>query len=171
MRPTSDRVREAVFSTLGSLGAVAGATVADLFAGTGAMGIEALSRGAASVTFVDADSVAVATIRANLAATGLDGPAATVVRAGVEAWEVTAAPVDVAFLDPPYSFDRWAGVLEGLQAGLVVCESGADLDLGPRWEVLRARRYGGTVVTVGRAERGSQVGERPAEGDRGGGPG
>src|SRR3954467_4150678 len=69
-RPTSDRVREAVFNALGSLGAVEGAAVADLFAGSGAMGIEALSRGAASVTFVDSARPARAAIEANLAATG-----------------------------------------------------------------------------------------------------
>ncbi len=75
-RPTSDRVREAVFGILGSLpaevgGGVEEATVADLFAGSGALGIEALSRGAARVAFVDTDRQAAATIEANLAALGL----------------------------------------------------------------------------------------------------
>ena len=71
MRPTSDRVREAIFDILFSLGGVEGLQVADLFAGTGALGIEALSRGAASVTFVDRDPAAMAAVRANLA---LGGP-------------------------------------------------------------------------------------------------
>src|SRR5438093_104252 len=82
VRPTSDRVREAVFSSLASLDVIEGATVADLFAGSGAMGVEALSRGAASATFVDSSAAAVAAIRANLADTGLAGTA-TVVRADV----------------------------------------------------------------------------------------
>src|SRR5437764_14513064 len=105
IRPTSDRVREAVFNSLTSLDAVEGATVYDLFAGTGAMGIEALSRGAAQVTFVDHDRTAVASIEANLAATGLGGPAATVVRADVGRWLATAPPADLAVVDPPYATD------------------------------------------------------------------
>src|SRR5947207_548827 len=86
IRPTSDRVREAVFNVLTSLGEVEGATVVDLFAGTGALGIEALSRGAAHATFVDRDPVAVATIRDNLAAVGLAGASSEVVRADVLRW-------------------------------------------------------------------------------------
>src|SRR3954451_2504981 len=85
IRPTSDRVREAVFNALGSLGAVEGATVVDLFAGTGALGIEALSRGAAHATFVDRDRIAVDTVRRNLDATKL-GDQATIVRADVMAF-------------------------------------------------------------------------------------
>src|SRR5436853_535402 len=103
IRPTSDRVREAIFNSLTSLGAIEGATVADLFAGTGALGIEALSRGAGHVTFVDQDREAIATIDANLAATGLAGAPASVVRADVARWIATAAPVDLALLDPPYA--------------------------------------------------------------------
>jgi len=80
IRPTGDRVREAVFNVLTSLRAVEGATVVDLFAGTGALGIEALSRGAAHVTFVDRDPAAAATIRDNVAAVGLAGASSEVVR-------------------------------------------------------------------------------------------
>src|SRR5690348_13221449 len=80
IRPTSDRVRESIFNSLQSMDAIEGAAVADLFAGTGALGIEALSRGAASAIFVDEDRAAAALIRDNLAATGLAGPAATVVQ-------------------------------------------------------------------------------------------
>src|SRR5438105_4260490 len=76
-RPTSDRVREAIFSSLESLGAVKGAAVLDLFAGSGALGIEALSRGAAPATFVDEDARAVTVVRANLEAAGFT---ATVIR-------------------------------------------------------------------------------------------
>src|SRR5271168_1492658 len=89
LRPTSDRVREAIFDILASLEAVEGATVLDLFAGSGALGIEALSRGAASVCFVEADRRAVAAIRANLDSTGLaDAAPVRVVRA--EALELLA---------------------------------------------------------------------------------
>ena len=77
-RPTPDRVREAVFNSLHSLGVLPGCRVLDLYAGTGAMGIEALSRGAASAVFVERDPGALAALRANLAATGLEDRAAVV---------------------------------------------------------------------------------------------
>ena len=83
VRPTSDRVREATFNALVSMDAVAGSHVLDLFAGSGAMGIEALSRGADRATFVDASPAAISAVRENLAATGLSGRA-TVVRG--DAW-------------------------------------------------------------------------------------
>ncbi|MDQ1395223.1 MAG: rRNA (guanine966-N2)-methyltransferase [Acidimicrobiaceae bacterium] len=156
IRPTSDRVREAIFNSLHSMDAVVDATVADLFAGTGAMGIEALSRGAAEVTFVDHDRIAIATVRANLTSTGLASPAAKVVPADVLRWVSTAPPVDVALLDPPYQFTGWRAVLDHLSAGLIVCESGADIDLGERWEVVRSKRYGSTVVTVAHAQEGDR---------------
>ncbi len=148
VRPTTDRVREALFSSLESLSALQGAAVADLFAGTGALGIEALSRGAASATFVDADATAVRTIKANLAATGLRG---TVVQGDVLRFvEDGGVTFDVAFVDPPYAFTAWPELLDRLPATLVALESGSELDLGPRWETLRSRRYGGTVVTLAR---------------------
>lgn len=151
IRPTSDRVREAIFNSLNSMDAIVGAAFADLFAGTGAMGIEALSRGAAEVTFVDQDRAAIAAIRANLTATALSGPSAKIVIDDVVRWVATAPPVDVALLDPPYAFTAWPAVLERLRARLIVCESGTELDPGGRWEVVRSKRYGSTVVTVAHA--------------------
>jgi 16S rRNA (guanine966-N2)-methyltransferase len=152
-RPTSDRVREAVFASLESAGLVAGAVVADLFAGSGAMGIEALSRGARQATFVESAPAAVAAIRANLATCGLVGRA-TVVRADVLRWLAgppAPGPFDLAFVDPPYAFDRWDVLLARLPAAVAVLEAAAPVEVGEGWEVLRARRYGGTVVqTVSR---------------------
>ncbi len=150
LRPTTERVREAVFASLGSLGAVEGATVLDLFAGTGAMGIEALSRGAARATLVDDDPVAVAAIRANLAATGLAGPAAVVRSDARRFLDGCSETFDLALADPPYAYDGWADVLAKLRARLVVLESGSELDLGPAWEEVRTKRYGDTVVTLAR---------------------
>ncbi len=147
VRPTSDRVREAMFDVLTSLGAVEGASVADLFAGTGALGVEALSRGAASAVFVDEDAAALDTIKVNLVTTGLYARA-TVVQSDVLAWLGTAAPVDVVFVDPPYSFQDWPQLLEGLDAGLVVIESDREIDVGETWKTLKVKRYGGTVVTM-----------------------
>ena len=153
MRPTGDRVREAVFSTLTSLDAVAGATVADLFAGTGALGIEALSRGASAAWFVERERRAVETIRANLEATGFAGRA-TVVHGDALRWLDEAPTVDVAFADPPYAFDHWEALATRLRAGLAVFESDRTPPLGGRWEVLKVKRYGGTVVTVAHRKEG-----------------
>src|SRR4051794_885187 len=147
-RPTSDRVRESIFNSLDSMGAVQDARVADLFAGSGALGIEALSRGAASVTFVDDDRGAIAAIKDNLTATGMAGPAATVVQADVSRWVASGDPVDLALADPPYRYERWEELLSTIRAGLIVCESDRDLPAHSRWHVVRHKRYGGTVVTV-----------------------
>lgn len=150
-RPTADRVREATFNALGSLGVVAGAAVLDLFAGSGALGIEALSRGAGHATFVDADRRAVATVHANVDATGM-GARATVVRSDAGRFLAGAGRFDVAFLDPPYAFtdDDWAAVLGAVDADVVVVESDRDVPVPPPWHVLRAKRYGGSVVTLAR---------------------
>ena len=152
IRPTSERVREALFNSLGSLEAVAGATVVDLFAGTGALGIEALSRGAASATFVDADVQAVRAIQANLAVTGL-GDRARVVHADVFRFLADAPqPVDLAFADPPYAFADWPRLLAALPARLVAIEAGSHVAMEPGWRALRSKRYGDTVVTLARRE-------------------
>jgi 16S rRNA (guanine966-N2)-methyltransferase len=146
-RPTADRVREATFNALGSLDAVDGARVLDLFAGSGALGIEALSRGAAGVTFVDNDARALATVRQNLEATGL-ASGATVVRA--DARHFDGGPVELALLDPPYSFDDedWEHLLDRLDAAVAVIESNREVPLPEPWRLLRAKRYGGTVVMI-----------------------
>ena len=152
--PTADRVREATFNALGSLGVVEGATVLDLFAGSGAMGIEALSRGAASATFVDRDPKALAAVRANLDATGLAGRA-TVVRAEAARWLTGAPGVDLAVLDPPYATDdaTWAALLAALDAGVAVLESDREVSLPEGWGILRSRSYGGSVVVLARSNR------------------
>ena len=153
VRPTSDRVREAVFDVLGSLGGVEGCSVVDLFAGTGALGIEALSRGAAAATFVEGDRGALASIEANLVTTGLYARA-TVVQADVVSWLPGAGRFDVAFVDPPYSFDAWPALLAELDSGLAVLESDREIDVGGDWKVLKAKHYGGTVVTMAEPARG-----------------
>ncbi len=158
VRPTTDRVREAIFDILFSLGGVDDLQVVDLFAGTGALGIEALSRGAAAVTFVERDPRAVDAIRVNLASAGLaDAEAAgdaTVVRADAEAWVgSTASRFDIALCDPPYQFSAWESLVTGLPADLAVIESGSELPAVAGWDVLRSRRYGSTIVTVTRPHR------------------
>jgi 16S rRNA (guanine966-N2)-methyltransferase len=146
-----------------SLGGVEGRRVVDLFCGTGAMGIEALSRGAAEVTFVDADPAAVDAVRQNLAEVGLGDAErlgdATCTRADATDWaKRTAARYDVACCDPPYGFEDWDRLLDALPADLAVLESDEDVVLPEGWAVLRSRRYGGTIVTVARPERVAEKG-------------
>jgi 16S rRNA (guanine966-N2)-methyltransferase len=148
VRPTSDRVREAIFDIVGSLGGVAGWRVADLYCGTGALGIEALSRGAAGVTFVDHSAASLAAARANLAAVGLADAAATFVRAELPGWLAGSPPFDLALCDPPYAFAGWETLLGALRADLAVLESAAEVPVPEGWVVARFRRYGGTLVTV-----------------------
>jgi 16S rRNA (guanine966-N2)-methyltransferase len=149
-RPTSDRVRESIFNVLYSLDAVQGATVLDLFAGSGALGIEALSRGAAHSTFVESAPKALSAIRTNLATTGL-GDRADVVPASVLTYLARRPErVDLALCDPPYAFTAWEVLLAELRAGIVVCESDRPIEPPDGWRVVRTRQYGGTVVTFGR---------------------
>ena len=154
-RPTGDRVREAVFNALMSLGGVEGTVVVDLFAGSGALGIESLSRGAAAVTFVERDRAAAATIRLNLQTLGLAGSAATVLVADAMSAAATPALVGgaaVAFADPPYRFGEWPQLLgrlaDGGFGGLLVAETGRPLDGPQGWDVVREKAYGSTVVTM-----------------------
>jgi 16S rRNA (guanine966-N2)-methyltransferase len=150
-RPTSDRVREAIFNMLASLDAIEGATVVDLFAGSGAMGIEALSRGASHATFVERDAAAITVIEANLVATGLSDQAA-VVRG--DATSYTAA-ADIAFIDPPYAFDAWPSLLDALDVRIAVVESDREIDVGAKWQVNKVRAYGSTVVSLALAKGGT----------------
>ena len=147
-RPTTDRTREAIFNALWSRGALDAAAVVDLFAGSGALGIEALSRGAAHVTFVDDDRAALRAVRRNLDACGL-GDRATVVAARVERWLAGLMPgtrFDLAFCDPPYVYDGWGALLAALPAELVVVESDGPVELPDGWALDRDARYGGTWV-------------------------
>jgi len=127
---------------------VVGATILDLFAGTGALGIEALSRGAHHATFVDLSPAATALVSENLAACGLVGRA-DVVRADGSTWLVASTGRwDLVLLDPPYSFDRWADLLANLVGrvdGPVVVESDREVEPGPGWHVESCRWYGSTV--------------------------
>ena len=144
-RPTSDFVREAVFNSLAAHVDLDEASVLDLFAGTGALGIEALSRGAAAATFVESHRLALDALRRNLDTTGF-ADRATVV-AG-DATRVALPAVDLAFADPPSAFTAWPALLGRLDVGLLVVESDREVDLGDAWRVLRSKRYGTTVVTL-----------------------
>jgi 16S rRNA (guanine966-N2)-methyltransferase len=152
-RPTSDRVREALFSILGDM---RGLTVLDLFAGSGALAIEALSRGAAAATLVDRSGAAIEAIRRNLETLGID---AEVVRADAVAWceqaKRRARQYDLVFLDPPYRHGSLLG--ETLTTALggvltpgarVVAESDRREPLGLGLPLLDERRYGDTLIQI-----------------------
>jgi 16S rRNA (guanine966-N2)-methyltransferase len=149
-RPTTDKVREAVFNALGSLDLVRDAVVADLFAGSGGLGIEALSRGAAEVVFVERDRAALRVLRDNLRDLGV-ADRTRVVQGDVMVMARGIA-ADLVLADPPYDFDRWPDLLSVVDAPFVVAEAGHPLDrlegldvLG--WQAGRRKRYGRTWVT------------------------
>jgi 16S rRNA (guanine966-N2)-methyltransferase len=150
VRPTADKIREALFQVLGD---VEGLRVLDLFAGTGALGIEAISRGAADAVFVDSDPRAIAAVRRNLHATGI--------QAHVHKWDALAflatrpGPFDLVFLDPPYSSaHRLAGPLaERLPPILsedarIVSESDKRNPLDLPLPRVFERAYGDTLIAV-----------------------
>jgi len=147
VRPTTDFVREAIFSMLHSRVLIHGAVVWDLYCGSGAMGIEALSRGAASCTFVDDDAACVAAARQNLADVGLTDRAASFVRARLPMGRPRGS-ADVVFCDPPYGELDLDELFGGLDASLVVVESDRVLVVPAGWEATLERRYGGTLVTM-----------------------
>lgn len=155
MRPTMDRVRAAIFSSLGD--ALPGTRVLDLYAGSGAMGIEALSRGAASAVFVDLNPICSACVKSNLRALGLEGSVQTM--EAIKFLELyTTEGFDLIFADPPYikdgqSPDPTPELLTAVAAalrpsGTLVLEHRAGgVDPAPSaLALLRSRRYGKSVV-------------------------
>ena len=153
-RPTADRVREAVFNVLGPVG---GERVLDLFAGSGALGIAALSRGAASAVFVERDAHVAASLRANLESVGAEGAlrrrdAVAYLRSSAAAED---GPFDLVFADPPYSSaprlgDRLSELLPPLLAegARIVTESDKRNPLELELPLVRERSYGDTRIAI-----------------------
>jgi 16S rRNA (guanine966-N2)-methyltransferase len=159
-RPTSDRVREALFAMLGEL---EGASVLDLFAGTGALGIEALSRGARRAVFVERDAGAAKVLQGNLTALGIGSESAEVRRldalAALESARAHEETYDLLFIDPPYGMSHvWGPELSAMlppllgPAARIVVESDRRAPLGLRLEIARERRYGDTLITIHRQQ-------------------
>jgi 16S rRNA (guanine966-N2)-methyltransferase len=155
VRPTADRAKEALFASLQPL--LVGARVLDLFAGSGALGLEALSRGAASATFVERDRAALRAIATNIEAVGMPGThvvAQPVARALVQ--ELPGAPFDLVLLDPPYRTPKaevetvLAALVPHLAPGATVIIERSIRDGSPPWpsELERGdpRRYGDTAL-------------------------
>ena len=160
IRPTSDRVRESLFNVLahGPYGdPVAGARVLDLFAGTGALGLEALSRGAANVTLVDQGRAALDLLRRNVARIGGE-QAQVIARDATRLGPNPGAPYDLVFLDPPYGRDLGPSALASAREGgwlapgaLIVIEEHAGAAPPPGLTPLDTRRYGDTMISILRA--------------------
>lgn len=161
LRPTSDRAREAIFNLIAHKGLAEpappiGMRVLDLFAGTGALGLEALSRGAAEAVFVETGRPALALLRRNLVRLA---PGATVIAAdATRLGRCPMAPFDLVFLDPPYGRGLGELALAGALAGgwlapgaLVVWEEGAAVAPPAGLTLLDARRYGAATVSILRA--------------------
>lgn len=163
IRPTSDRLRETLFNILAHSydNPAEGARAIDLFAGTGAMGIEVLSRGARFVLFVDQSAEACAIVRANIAALGLAGTTRILRR---DARKLGAVPeqetYNLVFLDPPYGKGLVPPTLEALRDGgwiekgaLVIIEesAGADVNLPDGFAAIETRSHGDTKVMFARA--------------------
>jgi len=152
VRPTTDRMRERVFSILqhGPYSDMQGARVADLFAGTGALGFEALSRGAASITFVEKSPASIACLRENIRALGADKDA-TILQTSARSLPAATAPYDFIFMDPPYHKSLVEPTLESLISagwiapdGVIICELERDnvLSLPATLELVNERSQG-----------------------------
>ncbi len=158
LRPTSDRVRESLFNLLVNGGhgdPVTGARVLDLFAGTGALGLEALSRGAAHVTFVDDGVRARALIRENIEKCHAEGVTRLFRRDATRPGDNRDAPFDLIFLDPPYGKGLGERALAAALSGgwvapgaLLVWEEGAEIAPPYGFDIADRRRYGDTVITL-----------------------
>ncbi len=155
LRPTTDRVRESLFNVLSNTGAIDGARVLDLFAGTGALGLEALSRGAVQVSFVESGRVAQRLIAQNVEITRSQGETRLIRRDATKMGACDGDPHDLVFLDPPYGKGMGqkalaAAFAEGWLApgALVVWEENAPMEPPEGFSLLDRRRYGETHVTL-----------------------
>ena len=161
LRPTTDRVRENLFNiiTSGKHGdPITGARVLDLFAGTGALGLEALSRGAGHATFVDDGVIARALLRENVTLCAAQGVSKVFRRDATDLGPVTGAPFDLVFLDPPYGKGLGERALASAHSGgwiapdaLIVWEENTPPLVPVGFTLLDQRSYGGTVITLLRA--------------------
>ncbi len=155
LRPTSDRVRESLFSVLTGLGVVEDAEVLDLFAGTGALGLEALSRGAASAHFVESGRIALGLLDQNIRLTGLEDRSKVLRRDVRRIGPVAGPPATLIFMDPPYARGMGEAALSAAIAGgwlapgaLIVWEESAAI-VPPQGCTLRdRRRYGDTQISL-----------------------
>jgi 16S rRNA (guanine966-N2)-methyltransferase len=155
VRPTTDYAREAIFSMLESRGGLSDLVVADLYCGSGAMGIEALSRGAARVYFVDTDPQCLSASKVNLEPLQLSGEA-IFVRANLPVWK-PPGDLDLLLADPPYGPLDLASMLDGVVAKRVIVENDRHMEAPEGWNVTKTKRYGTTLVTMLEPSKGDGV--------------
>jgi len=155
LRPTTDRVRESLFNVLANMDVLDGARVLDLFAGTGALGLEALSRGAAEACFVDNGRKALSLIARNVALTRSEAQTRIVRHDATRLGASGGAGYDLIFLDPPYGMGLGQKALEAARVGgwiapgaLIVWEESAPMPVPAGLTLADRRRYGDTHVTV-----------------------
>lgn len=154
IRPTTDMVKESLFNIIQY--DIEGRKALDLFAGTGQLGIEALSRGAASVTFIDESQAAIKLIKENLKRSGLEG--AKVLQADALTFLAASEKFDLIFLDPPYNTTMLEKSLSKIfqfdklnEHGIIVCESKSAKDMPEAvlpYQKLREYRYGSVKITL-----------------------
>ncbi|HJM99887.1 MAG TPA: 16S rRNA (guanine(966)-N(2))-methyltransferase RsmD [Acidimicrobiales bacterium] len=147
IRPTKDRVREAIFNSLHSHGLVEDLRYLDLFAGTGSLGLEALSRGANSVVFVDNNELSINTITHNLQMLEFDSKA-EVRHQDAVMYLKEKRDFDVAILDPPYEFGLWNQLLSQIKSKVVVIETSQIIALDASWSVIKEQNYGQSKVLI-----------------------
>jgi 16S rRNA (guanine966-N2)-methyltransferase len=154
LRPTTDRVRESLFNVLNHQIDFDGLRVLDLFAGTGALGLEALSRGASHVTFVDDGRVAQGLIRKNIDLTRSADRTQLIRRDATRLGDNPGAPYDLIFLDPPYGKSMGQKAIAALTPGwiaddaLIVWEENAPMQAPDGFQMLDSRKYGDTHISL-----------------------
>ena len=147
VRPTKDRVREAVFNSLRSFDLIDGRHFFDLFAGSGALGLEALSRGAKFATFVDRRKACIEVIQKNIETLGFID-VTDVRHCDYLQVATTITKNDIVLLDPPYNFADWDYLLRHLSAEVAVIETESEISLPESWTSIKVKKYVSTYVNI-----------------------
>ena len=152
VRPTKDRVKEAIFNSLHSYGLVESRSFLDLFSGTGSLGIEALSRGAKSAVFIDHHAEAIDCIILNVEKLNY-GSTSKILKTDALSFLERDDYFDVALLDPPYKYEHWGTLLKRVNAHSIVIESSEQVTLESDWEIIKSQKYGQTNLLIASRQR------------------
>ena len=152
VRPTKDRVKEAIFNSLHSYGLVENRSFLDLFSGTGSLGIEALSRGAKSVVFIDHHAEAIDCIILNVEKLNY-GSTSKILKTDALSFLERDDYFDVALLDPTYKYEHWGTLLKRVNAHSIVIESSEQVTLESDWEIIKSQKYGQTNLLIASRQR------------------
>ena len=152
IRPTKDRVKEAIFNSLHSYGLVENRSFLDLFSGTGSLGIEALSRGAKSVVFIDHHAEAIDCIILNVEKLNY-GSTSKILKTDALSFLERDDYFDVALLDTPYKYEHWGTLLKRVNAQSIVIERSEQVPLESDWEIIKSQKYGQTNLLIASRQR------------------